>query len=58
MAGVAGRVGTATAHPAQCNSTGTRLKAGVPLSGSLNAITMGAIEHDTGLTPQQFRELL
>ena len=30
----------------------------IPRDDPINAITMGAIARDAGLTPQQFRELL
>jgi hypothetical protein len=30
----------------------------IPRHAPINAITMGAIARDAGLTPQQFRELL
>ena len=38
-------------------SNGTR-RLVIPRHDPINAITMGAIARDAGLTPQQFRELL
>ncbi len=39
-------------------SNGERRRLVIPRHDPINAITMGAIARDAGLTPQQFRELL
>jgi predicted RNA binding protein YcfA (HicA-like mRNA interferase family) len=35
-----------------------KVRLSIPRHSSINAVTMGAIAKDAGLTPEQFRELL